>query len=178
MKDTVKNYIEIIAKDFQLNDTHSGFLGFINIDPSDSGEYTEVSTELAKNWRKYETLLEEYGLYFESEPWGDEMIICKMLYKLDEDSANPVGTSLQGYLRGYSYSQLIEAFGKPTYNEPSGDDKVQFEWVFNFKGKTFTLYDWKTYDREYSMNELDTWNIGGKSWYGDFHDALVKKLQK
>ena len=178
MENTVKNYIETIANDFQFDEKHEGYHGFINIDPSDSGEFTEVALELANNWRKYETLLEEYGLYFESEPWEEEMIICKILQKLDKDSADACGTSLQGYLRGFSYSQLVEAFGEPTYNEPSGDDKVQVEWVFNFKGNTFTLYDWKTYDRNYTINELDTWNIGGKSYYGEFHDALLKKLQK
>ena len=30
------------------------------------------------------------------------------------------GTSLKGYLNGYTYSQLVEAFGEPTFTEPTG----------------------------------------------------------
>lgn len=82
------------------------------------------------------------------------------------------GTSLKGYLYNTTYADLIEAFGQPTFNEVNGDGKVQFEWVFEFNGEVFTLYDWKTYDVKYTINELTTWNIGGKTSYVDFSDHI------
>jgi len=82
------------------------------------------------------------------------------------------GTSLKGYIRGVKYSELIRAIGQPTFVEESGDGKIQFEWVVNFNGDTYTIYDWKTYDVEYTINELDTWNIGGHSIAYDFIDHV------
>jgi hypothetical protein len=86
------------------------------------------------------------------------------------------GTSLKGYLHNTKYSDLIKAFGQPTFNQESGDGKVQFEWVFEFNGDIFTLYDWKTYDVEYTINELTTWNIGGKTSYVDFSNHIEELL--
>jgi hypothetical protein len=86
---------------------------------------------------------------------------------LSIENADESGTSLQGYINA-TYSQLIEALGEPTYNEPSGDDKVQVEWVVEFEGNIFTIYDWKTGSREYTENELKTFNVGGKSSPFDF----------
>ena len=57
------------------------------------------------------------------------------------------------------------AFGAYQLGEPtvigSGDDKVQYEWIMKFEGEIFTIYDWKTYDAEYTEYELDTWSVGG-----------------
>ncbi len=86
---------------------------------------------------------------------------------LSIENANESGTSLKGYVNA-TYSQLLEVLGKPTYDEPSGDDKVQVEWVVEFKGDIFTIYDWKTGSREYTENELTTFNVGGKSSAFDF----------
>jgi hypothetical protein len=92
------------------------------------------------------------------------------------------GTSRQGYLRGYKYQDLVRAFGEPTFSDPSGDNKVQKEWVFVNKNKeAFTLYDWKTYDLSFTENEIDVWNIGHKSSTTsgyDFIDWLESKLAK
>ena len=94
------------------------------------------------------------------------------LTKLSREESDILGTSLRGYLHNTKYSDLIEVFGEPTFNQESGDGKVHFEWVFDFNGETFTLYDWKTYNIEYTMNELTTWNIGGKTYSGEFSDHI------
>jgi len=87
------------------------------------------------------------------------------------------GTSFKGYLHNTRYSDLVEAFGEPTWGpDDCGDGKVHFEWNFDFDGEVFTLYDWKTYDIEYTINELTTWNIGGKSYYGEFSDHIEEIL--
>jgi hypothetical protein len=74
------------------------------------------------------------------------------------DVAN--GTFKIGSLNGIYYRDLVEKLGEPTVIG-SGDDKVQYEWIMKFAGQIFTIYDWKTYDAEYTEYELDTWSIGG-----------------
>ena len=55
------------------------------------------------------------------------------------------GTSLKDRLNGWTYKQLVQAFGPPTFPNPNGDNKIQKEWVFERieDGAIFTLYDWK-----------------------------------
>ena len=102
----------------------------------------------------------------------------KNLKKIEQGQDSSTGTSLKGYMYGVSYSKLIEVFGEPTYPNESGDGKVQFEWVFDYKGEPFTLYDWKTYDREYTMNELTKWNVGALKDASDFIDKLQTLINK
>ena len=47
------------------------------------------------------------------------------LQKLSQEDDYSTATSLEGYLHNTTYAQLIEAFGQPTYNQESGDGKVQ-----------------------------------------------------
>jgi hypothetical protein len=99
--------------------------------------------------------------------------------KIDKDFALKVigGSHLIGTI-STTYRDLVEVFGLPTFEEPSGDDKVQKEWVFEFEGKYFTIYDWKTYDEEFTINELDRWNVGGKEYDLDFILNLEQKLER
>ena len=90
----------------------------------------------------------------------------KPLTKKEYNNTKFVSTCLQGYV-DVTYKELVEMFGEPTLGL-SGDEKCQMEWVFNIVDKEgneerFTLYDWKTYDLDYTKNELKTWNIGGIS---------------
>ena len=94
----------------------------------------------------------------------------------NEETASS-GTSLQGYINA-TYSQLLEALGKPTYDEPSGDDKVQVEWVVEFNDVVFTIYDWKTGSREYTENELKTFNVGGNTSAFDFIQEVESRINK
>ncbi len=85
------------------------------------------------------------------------------------------GTSLKGYINA-TYDQLVDALGEPTFGEESGDGKVQVEWVCEFEGEIFTIYDWKTYNRQYTENVLDRFNVGGKTLALDFIDSLESIL--
>jgi hypothetical protein len=81
-----------------------------------------------------------------------------------------------GSLIDFTYHDLTAILGEPLFKpEDSGDGKVQYEWVVEFKGKQFHIYDWKTWDEEYTKNELTWWSIGSKdsSWLGDFEDHLI-----
>jgi len=86
-------------------------------------------------------------------------------YKLNKDNVNGQtnGTHKVGTLENVTYRELVELLGQPTYYpEDSGDGKIQFEWVIRYNDEIFTVYDWKTYDENYTRNELTTWSIGGK----------------
>ena len=72
------------------------------------------------------------------------------------------GTSLAGYLKDTTYDQLVNALGEPTYPDASGDDKTQKEWIIEFKGTVFTIYDWKTYSEEDTIMFYRNWHIGSK----------------
>jgi hypothetical protein len=87
------------------------------------------------------------------------------------------GTSLKGYINA-TYIQLLEVLGEPTFSDASGDDKTQVEWVVKFGNSYFTIYDYKTYDREYTLNELDEFHIGGKSNALYFINELENKLNE
>ncbi len=95
--------------------------------------------------------------------------------KLEKDQVGETtwGSSLKGYIKT-TYPKLIKTFGEPTYSEASGDNKVQKEWVIEYEGNIFTIYDWKTFDPEYTMNELDEFHVGGKTYAGYFIEALER----
>ena len=78
----------------------------------------------------------------------------------EDDTQETNGTFKIGDLKGLYYRDLVNKLGEPTVIG-SGDDKVQYEWIMKFEDQIFTIYDWKTYDAEYTEYELDTWSIGG-----------------
>ncbi len=88
------------------------------------------------------------------------------------------GTYLVGKIVGYTYTDLVNLMGEPTFNTASDDGKTQKEWVIVDGDNVFTMYDWKTYDEQYTMNELTMWNVGGKGYAGEFIDKLESKLKK
>ena len=98
--------------------------------------------------------------------------------KLSRSEADASGTSLSGYLDNVTYGNLCEAFGEPTCTpEDSGDGKVNFEWIFEFNGEIYTVYDWKTYNQEYTMNQLTRWNVGSKSRATEFISHVESTLK-
>jgi len=86
------------------------------------------------------------------------------------------GSSLKGYTAA-TYKQLVAVLGEPTFSTPSGDDKTQVEWVVKFRNNYFTVYDWKIYDREYTLNELTIFHVGSKVDAFDFIVKLESKIQ-
>lgn len=84
-------------------------------------------------------------------------------------------SSLKGYIF-CKYADLISLLGQPTHGQ-SGDEKVNFEWVVEFKGNYFTIYDWKTYNVRFSIENLDQWNIGSKVNAADFIEYIEKRIK-
>jgi hypothetical protein len=91
-----------------------------------------------------------------------------------EASKKTSGSSLGGYIN-ITYPRLVSILGEPTFDTPSGDNKVQKEWVVEYNGGIFTIYDWKTYDVDYTMTELGEFNVGGRTNANDFIEALLDK---
>lgn len=79
-------------------------------------------------------------------------------------------------LTDVDYYDIVKTFGQPSIPVESGDGKVQKEWVFDYKGEIFTIYDWKTYDENVTTSELLTWSLGGKSFNQEFVDELLHLL--
>lgn len=95
-------------------------------------------------------------------------------------SIHPRGSWRVGEIDNVTYDMLVDVLGEPTFDE-SGDGKVMFEWVVPFENnegrlKHFTIYDWKTYDRNYSRYHCTEWNVGGDSSSSEFVSVLEEKI--
>ena len=88
---------------------------------------------------------------------------------------------LYGYLYT-TYDELVKALGAPTYDEPSGDNKIKVEWYIEFSdGSVVAIYDWKNYDKtvEQVKETETTWNVGGNTLsYTNLIQVLVEKDAK
>jgi hypothetical protein len=79
---TVEEYIELISKDYQFNQNHPDYCGFINIDPNSAFElggadFREVAQKIAANPDAFEGTANKYGLTIESA-WEDELIFAEL----------------------------------------------------------------------------------------------------
>ena len=90
------------------------------------------------------------------------------------------GTSLVGYVTT-SYDYLVRAFGKPTRQRPSGDDKVRISWNIKFSDNTIaTIYDWNNYGKsvKWVKENYSEWHIGGNDRFAVAKVADVLKDKK
>lgn len=81
--------------------------------------------------------------------------------KPTKQSAN--GTSFHDVVITTTVNTLRQVCGEPTYENNSGDDKVNFEWVMETdEGDVFTIYDWKEY-RSLDEDRKVEFHIGAHS---------------
>ena len=88
------------------------------------------------------------------------------------------GTSFHGTTIRATVNQLISAFGEPSDDSNTGEDKVNFEWDMETEeGEVFTIYDWKE-GRPLRLDEYVVWHIGAKdkSTSNTAEDEILKKL--
>ena len=85
-------------------------------------------------------------------------------------------TSLQGYVTA-TFDELTAVLGRPTYDGPSADGKVDTEWeLFDEEGGQVTVYDWKTTCGAARGGEPYRWHIGGTNrWAVEFVSNLLNK---
>ena len=95
----------------------------------------------------------------------DEMFkFIRNTYKIDE-------------LSKVTYDDIVSVYGEPSIlhcDNDESDGKIQVEWVFEVNQKPFTIYDWKTFDVDFTMRKLKIWSIGGLSE----DEEVVKQLKK
>ena len=87
------------------------------------------------------------------------------------------GTFKIASLEGVKYDDIVEVFGEPSITQESGDGKIQFEWVLAIGDDVFTIYDWKTFDRDYTLNKLEVWSVGGKGPNYKFCELLRRSFK-
>ena len=81
--------------------------------------------------------------------------------KITKSSTN--GTSFHDVVIKASVNDLISILGEPSYQNNTGDDKVNFEWDCETEdGDVFTIYDWKEY-RPVGKDEVIEFHIGAHS---------------
>ena len=98
-----------------------------------------------------------------------------ILHKADLDTV--IHTTYFGHTLITTVNKIAEAIGEP-HSGPSGDGQVSVEWRFiTNNGLTFTIYDWKEYDKPASENrdEKYAFHIGVNNGYeGGFVLAILK----
>jgi hypothetical protein len=88
------------------------------------------------------------------------------------------GTSFHDVVIKASVNHLISVLGEPSFQDNTGDDKVNFEWDCETEdGDVFTIYDWKEY-RKLDLDELIEFHIGAhsKSVSNVAYDELIDSL--
>ena len=73
----LEQYLNLISGDYQLDKNHPEYCGFLNVDSSDSGEFTIIAVDMACHPKKYTNVLSRAGLEIESGSWEEEMIFVK-----------------------------------------------------------------------------------------------------
>jgi hypothetical protein len=95
------------------------------------------------------------------------------------------GTSLVGYITE-DYSTLVEVFGPPHYDQPSGDGKVHTEWNLEFTVQEdgeedtdtviATIYDWKEESAQVSRTTPKyQWHVGGHNKF-DALECITQRI--
>ena len=102
-------------------------------------------------------------------------------FALESIFAFATGTHKIASLRRVSYDDLVRYFGEPTiyhYLLDNTDGKIQVELVLEFNCKPFTIYDWKTFDRDYTLQELQHWSIGGAVNGIEFFECIEDHIDR
>jgi hypothetical protein len=96
--------------------------------------------------------------------------------KLTAQSTN--NTSFHGVTFKATVNQLIQAFGQPSMEDNTGEDKTNFEWDMETEaGDVFCIYDWKEYC-ELDLDRAYNFHIGSieKSTSITAKQEILKKL--
>ena len=98
--------------------------------------------------------------------------------KKTEKSAS--GTSFHHTVITTTVNELVRVLGEPTYQQNTGDNKVNVEWICEREnGDIVTIYDWKEY-RSIGADEEIEFHLGGHSGLITFNgkEDLIALLNK
>jgi hypothetical protein len=88
------------------------------------------------------------------------------------------GLKHKATLNGYRFIELFAVLGCPQRTTPNEDDSIQFSWALTYHGKMYTIYDWNTHDRLYSLDINETWHIGAEYNAEEFLQHLIDLLEE
>jgi len=74
---TVDQYLDMISKDQQFDKKSGNYAGLLIVDPSDSGEFTDIAMDIAKNPAKYASELYRYNLKVAPGSSAEEMVFLR-----------------------------------------------------------------------------------------------------
>ena len=89
-------------------------------------------------------------------------------------------TSFHGTTIKTTINELVRVLGEPTYQQNTGEDKVNVEWICEREnGDIITIYDWKEY-RSLDVNEVIEFHLGGRGGLSTFNgkEDLIALLNK
>tara|TARA_B100000085_G_scaffold73278_1_gene65730 strand:+ start:216 stop:596 length:381 start_codon:yes stop_codon:yes gene_type:complete len=70
-------------------------------------------------------------------------------------------TSFKGRkITGVSYDELVDILGKPTFPNANSDGSVQKSWVLVWDSEVYEIYDYNTFDEDYTVRFNTFWHIG------------------
>ena len=86
-----------------------------------------------------------------------------------------IGISYHDDVIRLSYNELVKQIGEPTHSYGyEYFDKVQQEWkLMTDENVTFTIYDWKEYERDVTDGDEVEWHIGHHNNKGDIESIVV-----
>ena len=100
-------------------------------------------------------------------------LYLEQLINMKKTNKTADGTSFYDMTVFATPQELNAILGNPVYDDNTGDDKVNMEWISETNdGAVFTVYDWKEY-RSISNDEKIEWHIGGHG----VKDTLTAKLE-
>jgi len=104
---------------------------------------------------------------------------------IDVNERSASGTSYVGYITE-DYSTLVEVFGPPHFDQPSGDGKVHTEWNLEFTVQEdgeedtdtviATIYDWKEESAQVARTTPKyQWHVGGHNKF-DALECITQRI--
>jgi len=94
-----------------------------------------------------------------TENLENELTIYRV-YEQDIAETYGVGTWYKGVKINALYDELVDVLGEPTYPTPNEDQTVFRSWVIRWNMETYEIYDYNTFDEEYTLNYLTSWHVG------------------
>ena len=90
------------------------------------------------------------------------------------------GTSFHDTVIWTTVKGLKQILGEPTFNQNTGEDKVNYEWnMETSEGDVFTIYDWKEY-QVISEDWAYCFHVGGKTKVitEKAKEAIIDQMEK
>ena len=83
----------------------------------------------------------------------------------------------KGTVSGYKFIELFAVLDSPQKSRTREHEEIQVLWAFTWNGRIYTVHDWKTHDRLYTLAENETWMIDSNGNCEAFIKYLLNLLE-